>query len=192
MAPLARETRNVHRHRRPRRHGAQVVCSEKAARVPKPAAHRTCSAHPGGLGTTVLRPRGARCRHWGGGVASADGPDNKQIPRSPRRNGLPMARIQGSLLMSSQPLACAPRKLLEVANTASGPHRVLQHPPKAFDRVEVVPTMGGEAMEATRVMVVLQGRVALVCPLHPAAIHDHHDLCAGFPAGGPHVMAIVA
>jgi hypothetical protein len=103
-----------------------------------------------------------------------------------------MELLQGSLLMSYQHLACAPIKLLEVAQTASGPNRVFHPTPKAFDRVEVGPTMGWEARAAKLVLVVLKGRVELVCPRPPAAIPDHHDLCAGFPAGGQHLMEIVA
>ena len=67
----------------------------------------------------------------------------KQIPRSPRRNGLPVKLIDGSLLMRYEHLAGAPVELLEGAKTASRSNRVLHHPPEAFDRVEVVPTMGG-------------------------------------------------
>ena len=45
MTPLERDTRNVQRDRRPRRrHGEQVVYSEKASHITKPAAHRTCRA----------------------------------------------------------------------------------------------------------------------------------------------------
>ena len=34
-------------------------------------------------------------------------PDNKQLPRSPRRNGLPVKRVDGALLMHHQYPACA-------------------------------------------------------------------------------------
>ena len=47
-------------------------------------------------------------------------------------------------------------------------------------------------MEANLAVLVLQGRVELVRPMHPAAIDDHHHLCAGFAERGPDLMHIVA
>jgi hypothetical protein len=47
-------------------------------------------------------------------------------------------------------------------------------------------------MEAQLAVIVLQGRVELVRPMHPAAIDDHHDLFAGFAEGGHHLMEILA
>ena len=67
----------------------------------------------------------------------------KQSPRSPRRNGLPVKRINGTLLMGHKYLAGAFVKLHQVAKAASCPNRALHHPPEAFDGVEMVPTMGG-------------------------------------------------
>ena len=113
--------------------------------------------------------------------------DDKQIPRSPRRNRLPVECINRSLWMRHAYLACALIEQREIGQTPSGAAGVLPHPPKAFKRVEVVPTRGWEAMEATRAVVVLQGRVELVRPRHPAAIDPHHDLLAGFAAGCPHL-----
>ena len=67
-------------------------------------------------------------------------------------------------------------ELLKIAKTSPGADGILHYPPETFDGVEVVPTMGGYEMEAKLVMVVLKGRVELVCPMNPAAINDHHDL----------------
>ena len=68
---------------------------------------------------------------------------SKQIPRSPRRNGLPVKLIDGALLMCHKHLAGAPVELMEVAETAPCSNRVLHHPPEAFDRVEVMAAVGG-------------------------------------------------
>jgi hypothetical protein len=48
--------------------------------------------------------------------------------------------------------------------------------------------MGGEAMEAHLAVRVLQGRVALVRPRHPAASDAQHDRLAGCADRGPHVL----
>ena len=40
-------------------------------------------------------------------------------------------------------------------------------------------------------MVVLECRVKLVRPMDPAAIDDHHDLCASFAEDGHHLMDIL-
>jgi hypothetical protein len=54
-----------------------------------------------------------------------------------------MKRINGSLLMGHEHLTRAVIELMQVRKTPSGANRVLHHAPKAFDGVEVVPTMGG-------------------------------------------------
>jgi hypothetical protein len=54
----------------------------------------------------------------------------------------PVERIDGPFLMRYEELACAPVELLEVAKVASCANRVLQYPPKAFDGIEMVATMG--------------------------------------------------
>jgi transposase len=66
----------------------------------------------------------------------------KQIPRSSRRNPLPVKRINGSLLMGHEYLARAAVELMQIEKTSSGSDHVLQHAPKAFNGVEVVATMG--------------------------------------------------
>jgi hypothetical protein len=52
--------------------------------------------------------------------------------------------------------------------------------------------MGREAMEAQRVVGGLQGGVERVGAMDPAAIDDHHALCAGGADSRPHVMEIRA
>jgi len=47
-------------------------------------------------------------------------------------------------------------------------------------------------MEAQLAVVVLQGRVELVGPMDPAAIDDHHDLCAGCAEDRHHLVHILA
>jgi hypothetical protein len=47
-------------------------------------------------------------------------------------------------------------------------------------------------MEASLAVVVVEGRVELVGPMDPAAIHDHHDVFAGFAEGGHDLMEILA
>ena len=55
---------------------------------------------------------------------------------------LPMKRLNGTLLMGHEHLACAVREPMQIRDTPSGADRVFHHPPEAFDGVEVVPTMG--------------------------------------------------
>jgi len=68
--------------------------------------------------------------------------DAKQNPRNARRNLLPMKRINRSLLMGHEHVSRALVELMQIRKTPSGADRVLHHTPEAFDRVEVVPTMG--------------------------------------------------
>ena len=81
---------------------------------------------------------------------------------------------------------------MEIGKTPSGANGILHHAPKAFKRVEVVPTMGGEEMEAKLAVIVLQGRVEFVRPMHPAAIDDHHDLLAGCAESCHHLLERLA
>src|SRR5207244_11730150 len=90
------------------------------------------------------------------------GVDSERSQRSSRRNGLPMIRRDGTFLMRHQHLAGALVELRKITKTASGADGVLHHPPEAFDGIEVVPTMGGQNMEAKLVMIVVEGRVQLI------------------------------
>ena len=81
---------------------------------------------------------------------------------------------------------------MEIGKTSSGADGVLHHPPEAVNGVEVVPTMGREAMEAQLALIVVEGCVELMRPMEPAAIDDHHDLFASFAEGRPYLMEILA
>src|SRR5438105_15311518 len=81
---------------------------------------------------------------------------------------------------------------MEIGNTPSGSDGVRPHTPEAFKGIAVVPTMGGEKLEASRAGVVVEWRVELVCPIDPAAIHDHHDVFAGMAEGGPDLRELLA
>src|SRR5262245_7468407 len=116
----------------------------------------------------------------------------KQIPQSLRQNGLPVKLIDRALLMRPEHLAGSPVELLEGAETTPCSNGVLQHPPEAFDRVEVMATMGWQEMQAQLAVVVLEGRVELVRSMNPAAIHDHDNLFLGVPEGRHHLMEILA
>ena len=67
--------------------------------------------------------------------------DTQQVPRSLRRNALPVELINRALLMGPEHVACALVKLMQIRKTPSGANRVLHHAPKACDGIEVVPTM---------------------------------------------------
>jgi hypothetical protein len=81
---------------------------------------------------------------------------------------------------------------MELGKTSSGADGVLHHPPAAFKGVEVVPTRGGEALEAQRALIMVEGRVERVRPMDPAAIDNHPDLLARCAEGRQHVREIVA
>ena len=94
--------------------------------------------------------------------------------------------------MCHKHLACALVEPMEIGKTSSGPDRILHHAPEAFDGVQVVATMGRQAMEAKLAVVVVEGRVELVRPMTPAPIDDHHDLFLGLPEGRHHLVPILA
>src|SRR5215813_12304029 len=72
----------------------------------------------------------------------------QQIPRSSRRNPLPVKRINGSLLMRHEHATRALVELMQIGKTSSGADRVLHDTPEAFDSIEVMATMGRQEMEA--------------------------------------------
>jgi hypothetical protein len=65
----------------------------------------------------------------------------EQVPRSPRRNELPVKLIDRALLMGHQHLTGTLIELPQGGKTASAPDGVLHHPPETFDRVEIVLTI---------------------------------------------------
>ena len=68
---------------------------------------------------------------------------NKQLLRSSRRNESPAERIDGPFLMRHEHVTGTLVERREIAPTSSRANGVLHHPPEAFNRVEVVPAMGG-------------------------------------------------
>ena len=64
----------------------------------------------------------------------------------------------------------------QTTDTPSRANGILHDAPEAFERIERVATMGGEAMETTRVLRVGEGRSEPVHPLEAAPVHDQHDL----------------
>ena len=65
----------------------------------------------------------------------------KQIPRSSRRNPLPMKRINGLLLMGPEHPAGARVELMQIRKTPSGTDRILHDPPEAFNRMQMMAAM---------------------------------------------------
>jgi hypothetical protein len=47
-------------------------------------------------------------------------------------------------------------------------------------------------MEAKLALIVVEGCVKLMCPMDPAAIHDHHDFFADFAERRHDLMHILA
>jgi hypothetical protein len=70
---------------------------------------------------------------------------------------------------------------MQIGTTPSGSDRALPHPPKTFDRGEVMATMSREEMPAQRPM--LESRCELMSALETAALNDHHDRWLGCPQG---------
>jgi hypothetical protein len=79
---------------------------------------------------------------------------SEQIPRSSRRNPLPMKRIHRSLLRGHEHVACALRERRPSRQTPSGADRVFPDAPEACDGLAGMPTRGREAMEAPLALLV--------------------------------------
>ena len=94
--------------------------------------------------------------------------------------------------MGHESLARARVALRQIGKTPSRSHAVLPHAPEACDGGEVVTTRGRAAMEATRAMGVVEGRVELVRPMAPTALDDHHPLLRGWAEGRHPVVPLWA
>ena len=70
-------------------------------------------------------------------------------------------------------------ELMQIGKTPSSTDPVLQHTPEAFNRIEVMPTVGWQEMQPKLLMPVGQCRCQFVCPMDATAIDDHHDLFPG-------------
>jgi hypothetical protein len=101
-------------------------------------------------------------------------------------------RIDGALWMCHKPLAGAPVEWMEVAETAPCSHRVLHHPPAAFDRVEVMAAVGGEEMALQGSSIMRQRRGKFLRPMDATAIHHHTARFVGVAKEVPDVMKILA
>src|SRR5215472_17468855 len=67
---------------------------------------------------------------------------HKQLLRSSRRNVSPVKLIDGPFLMGHEDLSGALIECREIAKTSSRTNGVLHHAPEAFDRIEMVATVG--------------------------------------------------
>jgi hypothetical protein len=103
----------------------------------------------------------------------------------------PVEFIDGPFLMGYKHLACTLVERREIAQTSSGANGLLHHPPEAFDRVEMVATMGRQEVKTTCAVVVVEGRIELMRPMDPTAVDDHHHLFAGFAEDRHHLMEIL-
>src|SRR5215475_13939872 len=83
-------------------------------------------------------------------------------------------------------------ELMQIGKTSSGADRVLHDTPEAFDRIEVMATMGRQEMEAKLPLIVVEGRVKLLRPMNATAVDDHDDLFASFTKDTPDLMDILA
>jgi hypothetical protein len=122
-------------------------------------------------------------------VASGYG---KQLPLNSRRNSRPVKCIYWSLLMSHEDSTRALVELMQIGKTPSGADPVFQHAPEAFDRIEVVTTVGRQEMQPKLGMPVRQRRCELFGPVDATAVGDHDHLFAGVAKEGHHLMDIVA
>jgi hypothetical protein len=99
-------------------------------------------------------------------------------------------RIDGPFLRRHKHVAGPLIEGREIAQTSSRANGVLHHLPEAFDRVEMVATMGRQEVETTFAVVVVEGRVELRRPLAPAPLDHHHHLFAGFAEDRHHLREI--
>src|SRR5215475_2066301 len=67
----------------------------------------------------------------------------EQLLRSSRRNVSPVELIDGPFVMCHEHLAGTLVERREIASTPSRANGVLHYPPEAFDRIEMMATMGG-------------------------------------------------
>src|SRR5215831_15200533 len=118
--------------------------------------------------------------------------DNKQLPLSPRRNGLPVKLIDWSCLMIREYSTRALIELMQIGKTPSGTDPVFHHAPEAFNRIEVVATMRRQEMQPKLLVPVCQRRRKLVRPMDATAVGYHDHLFAGTAKEGHHLMDVLA
>ena len=102
-----------------------------------------------------------------------------------------MKRIDGSLVRRHEHAARAVVELRQSGKTPSGPDPVLQHAPEAFNRMQVVTTVGRQEMQPQLLVPVGQRRRELVRPVDATAVGDHAHLFPRMAKKGHHLMAIL-
>ena len=102
-----------------------------------------------------------------------------------------MKRIDWSRLMIRKYATCALIELMQIGKTPSSTAPVLQHAPEAFNRVEMMPTVGRQERQPKLLMPVGQCRGQFVCPMDATAVDDHHALFRGVAKKRHQLMAIL-
>jgi hypothetical protein len=82
-------------------------------------------------------------------------------------------------------------ELLQIGKTPSGADPVLQHAPEAFNRIEVVTTVGRQEMQPKLLVPVGQRRRELFRPVDATTVGDHDDLFPRMAKKGHHLMDIL-
>src|SRR5262252_3054265 len=118
--------------------------------------------------------------------------DCKQLPLSPRRNELPVKRIDWSRLMICEYSTCALLELMQIGKTPSSADPVLHHAPEAFNRIEMVSAMRRQEMQPKLLVPVGQRRFELMRPVDATAVGNHDHLFARVAKDGHHLMDVLA
>ena len=105
---------------------------------------------------------------------------------------LPVERKYWPLVLPHEHSACALVELMQIGKAPSGATPVLQHPPEAFNRIQVVTTVGWKQMQPELFVPVRQRRRELFRPVDATAVGDHDDLFPGVAKAGHHWMNILA
>src|SRR6266480_7190345 len=107
-------------------------------------------------------------------------------------SGLPVKLIDWSRLMIREDATCALVELRQIGKTPSSTAPILPHAPEAFNRIEVMPTVGRQEMQPKLLVPVCQRRRELFRPVDATAVGDHDHLCARVAKEGHHLMDILA
>src|SRR5262249_43240108 len=118
--------------------------------------------------------------------------DYQQLPLSPRRNELPVKRIDWSRLMICEYSTCALIELMQIGKTPSSADPVLHHAPEAFNRIEMVSAMRRQEMQPKLLVPVGQRRCELMRPVDATAVGNHDHLFARVAKEGHHLMDVLA
>ena len=83
-------------------------------------------------------------------------------------------------------------ELMQIGKTPSGANPILQHAPEAFNRIEVMTTVGRQEMQPKLLVPVGQRRRELFRSVDATAVGDHDHLFAGVAKEAHHLMDILA